>query len=429
MFIVACEPLLPVFVYPAFSFPIMKKPAALILAAVAFAGVSALRAQDKFTVTVTNDLATARPAETIVIPFKEVRARIPGALLDCIAVRNAKGEIIPAQATNFTPEARPVLGDDLLWQHDFAPGEKTATFTIERTAKPVPPFPQKTFARYVPERLDDFAWENDVIAHRMYGPALDTEAAGKSRMISSGIDVWLKNVRYPIINRWYLKGHDAYHVNSGEGLDMYDVGTNRGAGGAGVWDGNKIHVSKNWTSWKILANGPIRTVFELTYAAWDAAGVQVTETKRFTVDAGRNLDQVESTYTFAGPAELTIAIGLNKTPRNATYATGSDAKTGWISNWATYTFPLRKDGAKNEGEGSIGIAALLPAGACAGLAEDDGNNYILTKAASGKPVRYYIGACWDRDGTGRFPDKAAWEAHLADLALRLKHPLAIEFKN
>ncbi len=75
----------------------------------------------------------------------------------------------------------------------------------------MPPFPTKTFARYVPERLDDFAWENDRIAHRIYGPALETAAAGGFQMIASGIDVWSKRVRYPIVDRWYLKSHDNYH--------------------------------------------------------------------------------------------------------------------------------------------------------------------------------------------------------------------------
>ena len=28
------------------------------------------------------------------------------------------------------------------------------------------------FGRFVPERLDDYAWENDRIAFRIYGPAL-----------------------------------------------------------------------------------------------------------------------------------------------------------------------------------------------------------------------------------------------------------------
>ena len=46
----------------------------------------------------------------------------------------------------------------------------------------------KTFARYVPERFDDFAWESDRIAHRIYGQAL-IKAEGT---ISSGADVWIE---------------------------------------------------------------------------------------------------------------------------------------------------------------------------------------------------------------------------------------------
>ena len=180
-------------------------------------------------------------------------------------------------------------------------------------AATVQPYPAVVFARYIPERFDDFAWENDRIAHRIYGPGLDSPAAGGTRMISSGVDVWCKRVRYPIVDRWYVKGH--YHSDSGEGLDMYDVGTNRGCGGIGVWDGQKLLTSQNWKTWKVLANGPIRAVFELTYEPWDASnGVKVSETKRFTVDAGHNLDAIDSTFAFTpapgSDGELTIASGL-----------------------------------------------------------------------------------------------------------------------
>lgn len=33
----------------------------------------------------------------------------------------------------------------------------------------------------------------------------------------------------------------------------------------GVWDGKQLYVGSNFRSWKILANGPVRTVFELSY--------------------------------------------------------------------------------------------------------------------------------------------------------------------
>ena len=271
----------------------------LLLAAVLAGAAGALRAAPKIVVTVTNDLDTARPAEVIALPIGEVQRRLPGVMIDHYVVKDAAGAVVPYQVTNFQPEEHHDYYLELLFQHNFAAGEKTAVFTIEASEPPVSPFPAQVFARYVPERFDDFAWENDRIGHRIYGPGLNSPAAGSTRMISSGVDVWCKRVRYPIVDRWYLKGH--YHEDSGEGMDMYNVGTSRGCGGTGVWSGGKLYVSGNWATWKVLANGPIRAVFELTYAPWDAgAGVQVSETKRFTVDAGHNLDQIDSTFAIAG---------------------------------------------------------------------------------------------------------------------------------
>ena len=199
-------------------------------------------AADKFTITVTHELAIARPSETIAIPWTEVNKAMPHALIQHIAVRDEAGHVIPHQVTNVAPEAKDpknegVAYGELLFQHDFAAGEKKAIFTVERIDDVAPVFPTRVFARYVPERLDDFAWENDRVAHRTYGPALgapDTEKRGKEVLVTSGLDIWCKRVSYPIVDRWYNKGHDHYHHDEGEGMDMYGVGTSRGCGGTGV---------------------------------------------------------------------------------------------------------------------------------------------------------------------------------------------------
>jgi len=139
------------------------------------AGVACGAAQLK--ITVTHDLAAARPAETITVPWAEVNRALPGAMLQHIAVKDAAGNSLPYQVTNVAPEAKDphnlgIAYGDLIFQHDFAAGEKSAAFTVETTAAVAPVFPARVFARYVPERLDDFAWENDKLAHRTYGPAL-----------------------------------------------------------------------------------------------------------------------------------------------------------------------------------------------------------------------------------------------------------------
>ncbi len=63
------------------------------------------------------------------------------------------------------------------------PANKKVAYHLKKgNPSPVEP---KTFARFVPERKDDFAWENDLAAYRMYGPAL----AGENP--SNGVDLWL----------------------------------------------------------------------------------------------------------------------------------------------------------------------------------------------------------------------------------------------
>ncbi len=381
----------------------------------ALAPFSIYAATPAFTLTVANDLSDSpRRAETLVVPWPEVSARLPGAQIDHVAVK-FDGRLIPVQVTNFDPVNAEGHADALLFQHDFAAGERLARFTVETTRYPVPPFPTKVFARYVPERLDDFAWENDRVAHRVYGPALSLPSAGKNQLISSGVDLWVKRVRYPIVDRWYLKGE--YHRDTGEGLDTYNVGKSRGAGGVGIWDGARLLVSGNWKTWKILANGPVRTVFEITYDYGDAGGFTAKETKRFTVDAGHNLDQVESTFEFRNPAgEITIGIGLAKMKENSTPELARDnVGRRWQSVWAEYP--------KN---GRIGTGIVLAANAApADFAEDDLNYLILTKAKPGQPLRYYIGAGWDRSGD--FSDEKSWTAYLGDVGRRLSSPLKLEY--
>jgi pectinesterase len=78
-------------------------------------------------------------------------------------------------------------------------------------------------------------------------------------------------------------------VDKGEGADFYDVGPTLGSGGTAVWARDTLWRAENFRSWKIIADGPIRAVFELRYDPWTADGRTVTEVKRIAIDAGQNL--------------------------------------------------------------------------------------------------------------------------------------------
>lgn len=393
-----------------------------------FTAALTVSAVEKATVRVTHELEIARPSETITVPWSEIDKVLPGALLQRIAVKDAQGRVRPYQVTNIAPQAKDPKGEgiaygELIFQYDFAAGEKSATFTVEKTEEVAPVFPTRAFARHVPERLDDFAWENDKIAHRTYGPALaePVPAGGaKEVLVTSGLDVWCKRVDYPIVDRWYNKGHDHYHKDEGEGMDMYQVGPSRGCGGTGVWDGKTLHVGRNYKTWKIIANGPIRAVFELSYDTWMANGVMVSEVKRFTVDAGHHLDQIESTFQITGAKEAVIAIGLNKNPadkgQDLRIETKTAAASGALTQWVAQ---------KTNGE--LGTAVVVPSDAFLGFAEDDRNQLVLAKVTSGSPLRYFAGAGWSR--AGEFATYSAWQSHVENRAARARAPVTVTVSN
>ncbi len=390
--------------------------------AVLFSVAGAASAAERLTVTVSHTLDIARPSETIAIPWTKVNEALPQALNQHLVVKDANGRVLPYQVTNINvtgkdPKFIGAAYGELLFQVDFKAGEKRTIVTIEKAGATVPPFPTRTTARFVQERLDDFAWENDKLAHRTYGPALGAPApqgTDKEVLVTSGMDIWFKRVPYPIVDRWYNIGHDHYHVDEGEGIDMYNVGPTRGAGGTGIWDGKQLFVGRNYASWKILANGPVRTVFELHYDGWDAAGTKVAEVKRFTVDAGRYFDRIDSTFSFSGPRQLNAAVGLNKRPSDE----GQEVKVDFSEN--------KKDGSlvqwvTQKSFGDFGVAVIVPT--ASSFAADERNGLVIAPVVSGQPLSYHVGAAWTRGSP--FATQADWQRHVAEEAARLRAPVTV----
>ena len=303
------------------------------------------------------------------------------------------------------------LGKQLLFQVDLAAGESREFLLLDagRLAA-VPPADVRAHARFVPERLDDFAWENDRIAHRVYGPAIMNDP--KEHLVSSGVDVWVKSVRYPVIDKWYQSKQ--YHMDSGEGLDNYHVGTARGCGGLGTWDGKKLWVSANFKSWKLIAEGPLRAVFELSFDEWDAGGRKLTQTQQISLDAGSNFSRVESRFASTAAGPLVVGVGISRRPGDGKLT--QNTKGGWMSYWEPELEP----------NGSIACAVVVPNGKLSGFAEADGNFLALGKAAPDKPFVHFLGAGWSKSGD--FSDAAAWESYVRDFVLRLKSPLIVAVK-
>ncbi len=379
------------------------KPIVKTFTCVAFVGLSPLSPAASIQVSASNKLSLARHSETIEIQVRDLAA-MAAKSLNLVHVKDSAGKELICQAIdNDGDELREF--DAVLFQADFAANE-TKTFTLTVGAKQV--FAKdtyKAFGRFVRERFDDFAWENDLIAHRTYGKALETWKG--EPLTSSTIDIWSKRTPKMVINDWYLA--DDYHVDHGEGADYYSAGKSRGCGGNGIWENGKLVTSSNFIDSKVLANGPVRILFELKYAPY---GNVAGETKRISLDAGQQFDRFESHYKFSG-GKPAVAIGLKKA---AGEKLEMDAAQGWLAKWEKM----------EKNAGNQGLAILTRPTDFSGHAEDELNQLLLSKVDDAGVLTYWAGFCWDK--TGRFTDAEAWKKHVSQFAQGLASPIQVTTK-
>jgi rhamnogalacturonyl hydrolase YesR len=366
---------------------------------------------DAARIVVVNPAEIFRDKQTIVLDWQKVKKENPKVNEQNIAVYDfEKNSAVVTQIVD-TKSAK-----QLLFQTDLAPGEKKFFWIIPKTADIKEPDSNvSTYCRFVPERKDDFAWENDKIAFRMYGPGLWDHA------VNSGVDCWLKRVDYPIINQWYAQMKEkTYHKDWGQGYDPYHVGKSAGCGGLRLYENNRYIYSNVFDEWKIIANGPIRSIFELTYdKSWKWAGKDMIETKVVTIDLGQQLFRFDCSFKgpYADDIEQ-VAVGITTHDGKAQtcrdeqkaiaccweeihgygLATGSIVVTGQISRIENYT----------------------------NANKDLSHIYTLIPDSPKKSITYYTGYGWQKAGEIETLDD--WRQYLNNYFIKINEPVTIKYK-
>ena len=263
---------------------------------------------------------------------------------------------------------------------------QTSTSSSEET------YEVRCFGRHAPERQDDFTWENDKVAYRMYGPE-----CGKAGGVLSGIDVWAKKVDKSIIDLWYArndKGMD-YHTDRGEGADFYKVGRTLGAGGLGFLEAGKLHCTEYWTKSRILEQGPDRIVFELDFPDLKVGKATVTETKKITLERGSNLNKIECRFKISGADSVQAAAGIRKSDKKGdTFAN--------IENGIAYSEVVDKK--------QVIYSAVLMSNRSYEYTEAHDHHLLKTTVKDGETLTYYAGSGWMQ--SGQFKSFEAWQAYL-----------------
>ena len=236
------------------------------------------------TVTVSNSSDFERKAEIVEVKACCIKSCI---ITKSVVLKNEKGEEVPYQLTY--NDKKEIQG--LIFQADVKARSKVIYTLTEGTPSPVK---AKTSGRFVPERKDDFAWENDFAAYRMYGPALAKENP------SNGVDFWAKCTDELVVDQRYqdeLQNGKSYHIDWGKGMDFYKVGHALGCGGVAPYVGDSLWVGNQYDSYKVLENGPLRTVFQLTYNSFKVGSEFYKETITITATAGSLLNKAEVTFS------------------------------------------------------------------------------------------------------------------------------------
>lgn len=385
------------------------------------------------TVTVTNPLAMERSNEMVEVSMETVTDRLGLADTAQIVVLNADGQQVPYQIT---------YDGKVIFPAAIAAGG-TATYTIQ-TGTPEA-FDVKACGRCYPERMDDMAWENDLVAFRAYGPAL--QAKGERGF---GYDLFTKyNTTEPMLEAMYAKELDketlakiaelkktdpkaaaelsherSYHIDHGYGMDCYAVGPTLGAGVAALMVNDTIIYPWCYKNQEILDNGPLRFTVKLEFTPLTVKGDStVVETRLITLDAGSHLNKTAVSYSNLKETLPIVAGIVLHEPDGAVVA---DAANGYI----TYVDPTT--GPDN---GKIFMGAAVPA-----VVKDaktvlfsekekkernnaDGHVLAVSDYEPGSEYVYYWGFAWDK---ADIKTADAWNRYMADFAQKVRNPLTVK---
>ena len=353
------------------------------------------------TITVTNDENEQRQ-ELVEIDLKTIVDKLTLGEDDAFVVRNAFGQQVDYQVT---------YDGKLLIDVSVRPCGK-AQFTVSKGV----PEPMKTWVKgkMYPTRKDDIAWENDRGAYRVYGPAL--QRTGEK---SFGTDVWTKNTPEIVVedrytadydgnilkNIYHKKGqgdkwrdedlHTSFHLDHGNGLDCYSVGSTLGCGTPALMDGNTLIYPYCYKEYEILDNGPLRFTVALTYhPAKVKKDENVVEHRIMSLDKGSNFNKITVWYEgLTKPCDFASGVVIHSEDKESVVLG---------SNYVHYADPTDNPAKHNF---QVYVAALFPYGDVKTkiLKYDTPNKGIeghalgiLKKLENNQKYTYYAGSAWSK---------------------------------
>lgn len=426
----------------------MKTRALALAAAALLLCGSVAVAADQLKVTIKNPLSSARSGEMVEVALEVVKSRMG---TTNVIVTDADGREIPSQQT---------YEGLLIWQVAVGGNSSSIYYIKKGTAQT---YEQKVHGRKFPERADDVAWENDLVAFRCYGPQLQRNGEK-----AYGYDVWNKRTDKLVIEERYASELNAetaaqiaslraegkndeaddlynsvsYHVDHGTGMDCYKVGPTLGAGATALLtydDSHEIIYPYCYETCEVLDDGPLRFTVKLVYEKKDYsygegyALESTQETRILTLDAGSQMNRVRVSYSgLSRTVPAAVGIVVHPENPNAFVLSQQNHYMGYEDLGDPNQYKEKYRATQNADFGKIYVGAVFkqqPTGmeyrALEGVSGTSGHILGLTEVGPWRQLTYYFGSGWSRNPATSFQSLTDWEAYLSDFAQRVRNPLEV----
>ncbi|MBN1901441.1 DUF4861 family protein [Candidatus Sumerlaeota bacterium] len=302
-------------------------------------------------VTVTNPTEEAWKEAPVVIPFSSELASL--GTLDLV-LKNS--DTHPIQVDDLNQDGKP---DELVFLATVGAKESKKYVFSENTDGVYSPF--RSHAGLYHKGIEGVGWESDLIAYRLYWDE------------RNAVDIYGK--KKPVLGlKQYAKPEVNYHQDTPWGMDVLKVGPSLGAGGFGVWVGDKIHkVSKVERSCEVIVDGPIRSVMDLKYTNWIVDTRRLALTARITMTAGQKWAEIELFLSSLDEKPVPeLVVGVVKHEETSLI---EDKVNGFLGRWG-----LQALGPGEKPKGShLGFGVLVKPSQVVAFGEDAYNSYIRLK--------------------------------------------------
>jgi len=379
-------------------------------------------------------MAAARASEDIVVPVAALKRVAPDFTAGTAIVTTSDAATVGQDARTLQTVELPSQADDLdgdgkydelVFQIDLKPRQTrivTIAYGDPATMQRLPAsYTKRTAARFA-AHFEGPGWESETTAWRIY---FDRRNA---------IDLWGKR-RPGLYLDLFASPEYGYHEESPLGRDIYGIDRALGVAGIGaVVDGKVTPVAEVAArTWRIVADGPVRSIVELEYQGWKVGGSTVRLTSRITQWAGEH--GFEHRIAVSNAEGVSLVTGIPNKPVTEKLEVAEPSVRA-VATWGHQVVVAgTRSMDKDLPDENLGVGVVVPAGEAGGISSDENNRLLALKPRQGV-ARMYGAAMWDQEGSEALlsqvapavarPTRESFLAYLADMGARMTQPARVE---